>query len=462
MHFFQIVREIIIGPEKTSAAHTARPPPLPKKPSVVSVHGGGPLPIPSKGIRKPPPAVPARFTQVMFASPIVENLSNGSVAQTDSHVGTLKRKNQHCNNTINGCSVFEEKHNTNEISNTSQPLLQPLRVFSKFSSSSYQNRAETLMDGNYLPCNNKNDVYSNMGITLPSSPDTNLKSYSKIGYSSKQKDIPINVTLTTTSLSSSSSSSSSSSFSAKIQSNTHSKFDEFELVKDKYCSSKPGTGYSLQPISHNNNYSGSPPVLSLSSKSLPYKTNSVKIEEALKQISNNSKPMPSAFGHSRVEKSSNSIGESITKLDTGPWDSIVDSWIKENECPSSDTFFSSVHESFARSHKNPFLADLNLNTENTTVETNSFCKTSFTNSFSFCVDSPPSTSVSNGSATGSTNSDSTVTVLKNDTCTKQYDTECKNHTDDGAVDAITNTEIINEKQVNITDVLKKSSNESSS
>lgn len=56
------------GAGKTSAAHMDHPPPLPKKPSVVFAQGGGPLPIPSRGMRKPPPAVPARFTPAAATS----------------------------------------------------------------------------------------------------------------------------------------------------------------------------------------------------------------------------------------------------------------------------------------------------------------------------------------------------------------------------------------------------------
>jgi len=124
---------------------------------------------------------------------------------------------------------------------------------------------------------------------------------------------------------------------------------------------------------------------------------STKIEEALKQISSSAKA-PTAFGHSRVDSNAAEV-EKVARMDPSPWDDIVESWIKENE----ESNVSSMEiESYRRSHKNPFLADLNPDGESAAYKRSS-------NSFSFCVDSP-STSVSNGSNTDST-TDSTVTVL---------------------------------------------------
>ena len=70
------------GVGKTSAVLTDPPPPLPKKRNVVSAPAGGPLPVPSKGIRRPPPAVPARCIPAAAASPTTE--CNGSIMSTSS------------------------------------------------------------------------------------------------------------------------------------------------------------------------------------------------------------------------------------------------------------------------------------------------------------------------------------------------------------------------------------------
>lgn len=67
------------------------PPPLPVKPAGFK---GGVVPTPSKGIRKPPPAVPARCTPVVVASPtsdsspedVEEPTSEGSVKRTPPRV----------------------------------------------------------------------------------------------------------------------------------------------------------------------------------------------------------------------------------------------------------------------------------------------------------------------------------------------------------------------------------------
>lgn len=79
------------------------PPPLPVKPAGFSLQKGGVVPTPSKGIRKPPPAVPARCTPVVVASPtsdsspedVEEPTSEGSVKRTPPRVEPRVTRFQH-------------------------------------------------------------------------------------------------------------------------------------------------------------------------------------------------------------------------------------------------------------------------------------------------------------------------------------------------------------------------------
>lgn len=151
----------------------------------------------------------------------------------------------------------------------------------------------------------------------------------------------------------------------------------------------PSAMYSVQTIGHRK------------SEALEVVAKSAKIEEALKLISSSSKAPPVAFGHSRVDNSAANPLETDVKSDPSPWDEIVETWIKENEEQSNVS--SSDIEAYRRSHKNPFLADLNADGSESSVT----YKPSFTNSFSFCVESP-STSASNGSTTDSGTSTGTV------------------------------------------------------
>lgn len=81
-----------LRPPKTSPLPL--PPPLPVKPTGFSLQKGGVVPTPSKGIRKPPPAVPARCTPVVVASPtsdsspedLDEPTSDGSVKRTPPRI----------------------------------------------------------------------------------------------------------------------------------------------------------------------------------------------------------------------------------------------------------------------------------------------------------------------------------------------------------------------------------------
>ncbi|XP_054276638.1 rho GTPase-activating protein 100F-like [Macrosteles quadrilineatus] len=65
------------------------PPPLPVKPPGFSPLKGGVVPTPSKGIRKPPPAVPARCTPVVVASPTSESSPDDTEEPTSD--GSVKR-----------------------------------------------------------------------------------------------------------------------------------------------------------------------------------------------------------------------------------------------------------------------------------------------------------------------------------------------------------------------------------
>ncbi|XP_065214984.1 rho GTPase-activating protein 100F isoform X2 [Planococcus citri] len=356
------VREIIIGPGKISAAPTGPPPPLPKKPSVVSGHVGGPLPIPSKGIRKPPPAVPARSIQVAVASPITENSSS-----TSSSDGAGTEVETVVNMPVLGAA---KNDSLGKSPDEDKPPQVPLR------SSSYQTRSsiddfvstpddmdefngdKTESATNALPSNRTN--------SSSSSGSGKISKYLKNGHSQKPK------TSSNTSLDS--------------------------------LHSDPSGSYSIQSITTSQFKTSSDTGTSNA------KPDTARIEEALKQI-NTTKPVAANFGHSRVD-STNSVAEKVSKPDTSPWDSIVESWIKETE-DSSEIMTSAISESFKRSHKNPFLADLNSEHSGSTDSTR--YKT-FSNSFSFCVDSP-STSVSNGSTTDST-TDSASTVVENETSSK--------------------------------------------
>lgn len=97
--FSQTVRELLTGspqpplrPPKSSPLPL--PPPLPVKPAGFVLQKGGAVPTPSKGIRKAPPAVPARCTPVVVASPTSDSspedneepTSEGSVKRTPPRV----------------------------------------------------------------------------------------------------------------------------------------------------------------------------------------------------------------------------------------------------------------------------------------------------------------------------------------------------------------------------------------
>lgn len=339
---------MIIGPGKISAVPTGPPPPLPKKPSVVSGHVGGPLPIPSKGIRKPPPAVPARSTPVAVASPITENSSSTS---SSDGAGTEAE-------TVVSMPIGAKEEPKVKSLDRSSDEEKPPQV--PFRSSSYQRSKD-----DFSTKSSNDEYYDKRDITssntLPSRTNSSgkLSKYSKNGHALKS------TTSSNTSL------------------------DSFQ--------SDPTGSYSIQSIASSQ---------FKHTESTTTKPDTAKIEEALKQI-NAVKPAAANFGHSRVD-SANNATEKVSKPDTSPWDSIVESWIKETE-DSSEIMTSAISESFKRSHKNPFLADLN---SDQSASTDSARYKTFSNSFSFCVDSP-STSISNGSTTDST-TDSASTVVEND------------------------------------------------
>lgn len=348
---------MIIGPGKISAAHTALPPPLPKKPSVVSAHVGGPLPIPSKGIRKPPPAVPARYIQAAVVSPITESSSStsssdgaGTVVDSSGAIPSPRRDPK--SNVAMKSRMFEAK------AQQSPPQV-------PFRSTSYNAGA---VEG-----------VSRSKIEI----DKNAMNVIGNGYSLDNE------------------------ISRR----------GFTLAENGGTS---GGGYSIQEISHGSDSSTS----STSSVLLTTRVDSAKVEEALREISGFSKSAPPTnFGHSRIDVTS-STHNSIDRVvkDTSPWDSIVDSWIKEtdNGALEDDIVASALTESFKRSHKNPFLADLNCGKDGAdlsrSVDLNTDEFKAMSNSFSFCVDSPAFTTSSgsgngNGSTTNSTAS-STVTVME--------------------------------------------------
>uniref|UniRef100_A0A8D9BH80 Rho GTPase-activating protein 100F n=1 Tax=Cacopsylla melanoneura TaxID=428564 RepID=A0A8D9BH80_9HEMI len=83
------VRELLMSPNTVQPIPPMRPPkgsplpqppPLPMKPASFS-HSTGLVPTVSKGIRKPPPALPARCTPVVVASPTSENSSSEDEVQ---------------------------------------------------------------------------------------------------------------------------------------------------------------------------------------------------------------------------------------------------------------------------------------------------------------------------------------------------------------------------------------------
>lgn len=343
---------MIIGPGKISAAPMGPPPPLPKKPSGVSGHVGGPLPIPSKGIRKPPPAVPARSTQVAVASPITENSSStsssdGAGTETDTVVSMP----------VSGAVKQEVK--------AKSPMDEDKPPQVPFRSTSYQTKSNDDLNAK------SSDEYGyGKGDTVASNtlPSAKINGCGKLAKYSRNGP-------------------------NKLKTSSNTSLDNLQS-----SSSDPTGNYSIQSISHSQ--------FKIYDNTANAKPDNAKIEEALKQI-NVAKPVAANFGHSRVDNAT-STAEKVSKPDTSPWDSIVESWIKETE-DSSEIMTSALSESFKRSHKNPFLADLNSDQNESTDSTR--YKT-FSSSFSFCVDSP-STSVSNGSTTDST-TDSASTVVENE------------------------------------------------
>lgn len=363
---------MIIGPGKISAAPTAHPPPLPKKPNAVSGHVGGPLPIPSKGIRKPPPAVPARYTQAVVVSPITD--SSSSTSSSDG-IGTVvnsvvtKSKNSVSSRQELGSNLISK----NRVFGTKQLADQDIPPQVPFRSTSY------------VDC-----------LTAQSTQDERSRSACMDDYSNI---IPNRSTATKLNLIDDENSSQSKQATVNM-------FSDFG--QNKLETGESTGGYSIQPISQVNE----------SQSSVTCKANSAIIEEALKQISDSSGSTPSSnFGHSRVDSigSTQNANEKCIKPGTSPWDSIVESWIKESDGISDDdvnTVASALTESFKRSHKNPFLVDLNCNKDSnssqfsSTDSTGPRCK----NSFSFCVDSLSTSATSNGSTTDST-TDSAITIV---------------------------------------------------
>lgn len=361
---------MITGAGKTSAVRTDHPPPLPKKPNVVSVHGGGPLPIPSKGIRRPPPAVPARFTRAAAASLTTDGSltatasSSSSATSTSSSDGTATEVDSvvamHVNGiNKNGRLFFDRQNSIGRTARQETPPEVPSR------SSSYASRAEKELEGAKVEAKyvedrrTQQDLYSNVSSDLSSpcsSGSGTLSRLSKVASKAAFKGVR-------------------------------------RLSSEDSLVGEPSAMYSFQAISHRP---------SDATSSAEAAARSTKIEEALKQISESSKAAPTAFGHSRVDNSAGNSVEKVVKLDPSPWDEIVETWIKENEDQSNVS--STDIEAYRRSHKNPFLADLNPDGGETSDVS---YKPSFSSSFSFCVDSP-STSVSNGSTTDSATSTGTV------------------------------------------------------
>lgn len=357
---------MITGAGKTSAVRMDHPPPLPKKPNVVSVHGGGPLPIPSKGIRRPPPAVPARFTRAAAASLTTDGSltttasSSSSATSTSSSDGTITEVDSvvgmHPNGINKNDRLFFDRQNG--ISRVARQVMPP-QIPSR--SSSYVGRPEKELEGAKVESKYvddrcaQQDVYSNVSSNLSSPCSSGSGTLSR---SSKPASKGVR----------------------RLSG---------EDAPTSHLVGEPSAMYSFQAIGQRK------------SDASEAAATSTKIEEALKQISSSSKAAPMAFGHSRVDSSAANSLETVLKLDPSPWDEIVETWIKENEDQSNVS--SSDIEAYRRSHKNPFLADLNPDGSESSVT----YKPSFTNSFSFCVDSP-STSVSNGSTTDSTTSTGTV------------------------------------------------------
>lgn len=363
---------MIIGPGKISVAPTAHPPPLPKKPNAVSGHVGGPLPIPSKGIRKPPPAVPARYTQAVVVSPITDSSSSTSSSDgTGIVVNPVVTKSK--NSVTSRQELGSNLTSKNRVFGTKQLADQEIPPQVPFRSTSYVDRFTAQSTQDERSQSASMDDYSNIIPNRSAAAKLNL-----IGDedSSQSKQATVNM------------------------------FNDFG--QNKLETGESAGGYSIQPISQVNE----------SQSSVACKVNSAMIEEALKQISDSSRSTPSSnFGHSRVDStdSTQNANEKCIKPVTSPWDSIVESWIKESDGVSDDdanTVASALTESFKRSHKNPFLADLNCNKDS---NSNQFSSANSTgprckNSFSFCVDSLSTSATSNGSTTDST-TDSAVTIV---------------------------------------------------